>query len=146
MILIRDFIIGDHEQVVKLWKSVKGVCNCEKCMFLDTKEEVKRFLDRNPGLSQIAVENGVLIGTILVGHDGRTGFIYRLTVLEEFRNCGIATRLVKKAVSLLKSEGITHIKAFVLNDNHGGNSFWEKVGFDISTRAMTREYVITVDN
>jgi len=146
MVLIRDFTIGDHAEVVKLWQSVKGVCNCEKCMFLDTEEQIARFLERNPGLSQIAVENGVLIGTILVGHDGRTGFIYRLTVLEEFRNCGIATQLVQKAIEVLKDEGITNVKAFVLNDNLGGNAFWEKVGFEVSTRAMTRECTISIDN
>jgi ribosomal protein S18 acetylase RimI-like enzyme len=142
MVLIRELTIGDHEEVIKLWQSAQGVCNCDKCMFLDTKEQVGKYLERNPGLSFVAVENGILLGTILGGHDGRTGLIYRLTVLEEFRNCGIATSLVNEVVNALKAEGITNVKAFVLHDNEGANAFWERVGFNVLERAITRELAI----
>jgi ribosomal protein S18 acetylase RimI-like enzyme len=134
---IREFAITDHDSVLKLWDSVKGVCTCKKCMFLDSREQIEKYLARNPGMSFVAEENEI-IGVVLAGHDGRTGLIYRLTVSEEFHNNKIGSRLVDRAVQALKKEGLTNVKAFVLNDNHGGNAFWEKIGFKENDTAVTR--------
>ncbi|MCL2071341.1 MAG: GNAT family N-acetyltransferase [Oscillospiraceae bacterium] len=138
MVTIKEFAITDYESALTLWQNTEGVCNCEKCTLLDSKENIEKFLNRNPGLSFIAVENGIVKGVVLAGHDGRTGIIYRLTVSEKLRENGIGKQLVEKAVNGLKHEGLTIVKAFVLKDNNGGNAFWDKIGFTENNTAVTR--------
>ncbi|MCL1866353.1 MAG: GNAT family N-acetyltransferase [Oscillospiraceae bacterium] len=136
--IIKEFTIADHDSAAELWHSVKGVCNCDKCTFLDSKENIAKFLTRNPGMSFAAFDGGLMTGVVLCGHDGRTGIIYRLTVAESHHRKGIGGKLVEKAVEALKKEGIINVKAFVLNDNPSGHAFWEQVGFKENTVAMTR--------
>ena len=74
-ILIRTMEMEDYEQVYKLWTEIKGfgIRSID-----DSREGVERFLKRNPTTSVVAVQNGRIIGNILCGHDGRTGFFYTL--------------------------------------------------------------------
>jgi len=111
-------------------------------MLLDTRENIEKYLTRNPAMSFVAVEEATyagekLVGAVLAGHDGRTGLIYRLTVAESYRERGIGRLLVEAAVAALKRAGITNVKAFVLSDNEGGKVFWEKSGFELLVKATT---------
>jgi len=110
-------------------------------MELDTLENIEKYLARNPGMSFVAIDTqsgDKLIGAVLAGHDGRTGLIYRLTVAEAYRESGMGRQLVDAALAALKNAEITTVKAFVLNENDGGNMFWEKAGFELLTKAVTR--------
>lgn len=140
-IIIREFTIDDYQFANALWQTAEGVCHCPKCTILNTKERIEKFLNRNPEFSFVAVDsgNGVVVGTALGGHDGRTGFIYRVAVADQFRKRGIGTELVNKVVASLKSEGLTCIKTFVLNDNPNANTFWEKNNFGASKTSITIE-------
>jgi ribosomal protein S18 acetylase RimI-like enzyme len=136
---IREFVVDDHAEVHALWYSTPGVCRCDKCTLLDTKENIEKYLTRNPGMCFVATDDcGNITGAILAGHDGRTGLIYRLTVTEGLHKQGIGRKLVETAVDALKQDGLTCVKAFVLCDNDGGNTFWEKVGFELLEKAVTR--------
>lgn len=68
---IRTMKIEDYTEVMALWKSIKGF----RIRAVDDDfEHIKRFLDRNVGLSVVAVKNNQIVGTILSGHDGRHRF------------------------------------------------------------------------
>jgi ribosomal protein S18 acetylase RimI-like enzyme len=140
---IKEFTMSDYNAAHSLWWNTKGVCNCDKCMFLDSKEQIEKFLARNPNTSFIAEENGELIGTVLCGNDGRVGTIYRLTVSEKTRKRGIGKALVEKAAAALKNEGITSIRMFALKDNEGANAFWERLGFKKMDEAIARSIIIS---
>jgi len=136
--IIREFASADIEAAHLLWRSTEGVCKCDKCTELDSRENLEKFMTRNPKSCFIAEIDGNIAGTILAGHDGRTGLIYRLTVSEECREKGIGKALVDRSVEMIKSEGIKVVVAFVLSENEGGNAFWEKIGFTEENMATTR--------
>ncbi|MCL1832763.1 MAG: GNAT family N-acetyltransferase [Oscillospiraceae bacterium] len=137
--IFRELTIADHESAHNLWYSTSGVCNCDKCMSADTVENLQKYLTRNPGMSFTALDGERLVGTVLAGHDGRNGMIYRLTVAEDCRERGIGRRLVELSLDALKANGINNVKIFVLNGNEEGNAFWEKLGFmDFSAKASSR--------
>jgi len=144
-LIIKEFTIAHYEAANVLWYSTEGVCNCDKCMRLDSKENIGKYLKRNPGMSFVAVDSDSVVGTILCGHDGRTGLIYRLTVLPELHRKGVGKELVARSLEVLKKEGITAVKAFVLSDNEKGNAFWEKIGFKEFDIAVTRAKSIRLD-
>lgn len=125
--IYNDMLIGDYEQAHELWKSVEGMVLREA----DSNENIRKFLERNKGLSFLCRDNAKLIGTVLAGHDGRRGYIYHLAVDPQYRIKGIAKELLKRSVAGLKDIGIEKCHLFVLKDNEQGISFWKKNGWDL---------------
>jgi len=87
---IREMQIDDYDEVFDLWRKTLGM-GLSKA---DEKENMLRFLFRNVGLSYVCCLEDIIIGTVLCGHDGRRGYIYHVTVAEEYRGKGIGRALV----------------------------------------------------
>jgi len=58
--------IDDYDAVIDLWKRCEGV----RLRDADSRNGVRQYLDRNPGLSFVAEDSGRISGTIIAGHDG----------------------------------------------------------------------------
>lgn len=120
--------ISDYEKVYAIWISCKGMGlnNLD-----DSREGIERFLLRNPETCFVAEADETVVGVIMSGHDGRRGYIYHTAVLPEYRNRGIAAKLVENAMSAMKNAGINKVALVVFDRNEGGNAFWEKMGFAV---------------
>ncbi len=123
--IIREMTINDYEEVFAMWQITSKRALSEA----DSKEQISRYLTRNAGMSQVAVENGRIIGTVLAGHDGRRGFIHHMAVLPEYRRHRIGHRLAQKAVEKISAEGIDKTHIFCYQNNETGQSFWQDFGF-----------------
>ena len=126
MITTREFVIHDYGEAVALWNLVEGVEVAEG----DSKEEIRAYLLRNPGLSRVAEENGAIVGAVLCGHDGRRGFIYHLAVAPTHHGKGTGKLLVQECVTHLRATGITRALILVAGDNAGAHSFWLRIGWE----------------
>lgn len=125
--MIRNMTPDDYEKIIALWKNTDGM---GLRSLDDSKQGISLFLNRNPATNFVAVDNDEIIGTILCGHDGRRGYIYHTVVEVGHRNQGIATNLIKAAVSALQQEGITRVCLNVMETNECGKSFWRKSGWE----------------
>ena len=138
--------IQDYEKVYELWMSCKNMGFND---IDDSKEGISRFLERNPNTSFVAIENEKLIGIILGGHDGRRGYIYHLSVNENYRKNGIGSELVKNCLESFKQEKISKVALLVFKYNEVGNLFWEKQGFilreDINYRNVALRELVRID-
>jgi ribosomal protein S18 acetylase RimI-like enzyme len=110
---------------------------------MTAKKELKNFLKRNPNTCFIAEENGLIIGDILAGNDGRRGYIYHTCTLENQRQKGIGRKLVDSVITALKNEGIAKVALVVFEKNKNGNGFWEKIGFTVRENLIYRNFSIT---
>ena len=97
-ILIREMSPDDYDKVYALWLTIRGF---GLRSIDDSREGVERFLRRNPTTSVVAEQNGRIVGAILCGHDGRTGFFYHVCVAEEYRNHGVGHRMAHYAIGRL---------------------------------------------
>ena len=129
----------DYAAAHALWSSIEGMGLNES----DTPQAISAFLDRNPGFSAVALDStGVLVGTILCGHNGRAGSIQHLADAKTHRNQGLGKQLVEYAFAKLAEANIPRCNIFVYNDNHGGNNFWLKSGWvDPSTWKVLQKHV-----
>jgi ribosomal protein S18 acetylase RimI-like enzyme len=118
--LIREFSAGDIEAALGLWRGTEGI----GLSGADRPEHLRVFLERNPGLSHVAVSGARLIGTVLCGSDGRRGTIHHLAVSPESRRRGAGRALVGSALAALASQGIQKCHAFVYPSNPFGGLFW----------------------
>ncbi len=92
--MIRIMLKSDYDKVLKLWKSSRGV-GLSKA---DSRENIEKFLDRNPGFCFVSIMDDEVVGAILCGHDGRRGYIHHLTVDEPHRGRGLGTKLMNQCL------------------------------------------------
>jgi putative acetyltransferase len=129
---LRELTINDYDEVINVWKKNDGVSLSDA----DSKEGIKRFLKRNPGLSYVAVDGGKIIGAALCGHDGRRGYIHHLAVEQERRRQGLGRSLVGRCMYALMRIGISKCHLFVFGDNKNAIGFWNKVGWSERVELM----------
>jgi N-acetylglutamate synthase len=123
--LLRPFEVSDYDAAFALWTATPG-------MGLgggDSREGITALLARNPGLSVAAIAGGALVGTALVAHDGRRGFIYHLAVAGEFRGRGLGRAMVERALERFREAGLTRCHIVVYSNNEHGRAFWRHMGF-----------------
>jgi ribosomal protein S18 acetylase RimI-like enzyme len=127
MYKIRKMDIKDYKEIMDLWVNTKGVGLSGND---DSKKSIKIFLGKNPNTCFVA-KNEIMeiIGTIMVGNDGRRGHIYHLMVKPEYRRNGIGKKLLEKTEKALKKDGIRKIFLVVFVKNRSGNNFWENNGY-----------------
>jgi ribosomal protein S18 acetylase RimI-like enzyme len=124
---VRAMTMADYPAAVALWRSTEGVGFNES----DEERFIAAYLERNPGMSPIAVaDDGALIGTLLCGHDGRRGYLYHLAVVPAHRRQGIAGALLEHAFAGLERAGVLKCYLFVFADNLAGQEFWKRRGWD----------------
>ena len=126
MIKIRVMNIKDYDGIYDLWINTPGMgLNSTD----DSREGIDKYLKRNPASSFVAEDDGKIIGVIMSGHDGRRGYIHHTAVLPDYRNQGIAKKLVDNAMNALDKEGINKVGLVAFERNEIGNGFWENIGF-----------------
>ncbi len=140
---IRTMKTDDYAEVMALWKSIKGF----RIRAVDDDfEHIKRFLDRNIGLSVVAVKNNQIVGTILSGHDGRQATFYHVCVDPKFRGENIAAKMVKEAVDRVNAEGISKITLIAFKKNLAGNIFWKSQNWKQNKEINNYELVLNEEN
>jgi len=122
----RMMVNTDYPAVLALWRSTEGVEIAEG----DADAEIRRYLDRNPGLSRVVICNQKVTGAVLCGHDGRRGLIYHLSVAKEWRGRGFGQRLVNECLDGLRRAEIKRVLILVDKSNEAGRRFWERQKFE----------------
>jgi N-acetylglutamate synthase len=123
MMDIREMTIGDYAEVFDLWHRSEGVGLSDG----DSRENIQQYLDRNPGMSFVALMDNNIVGAVLAGHDGRRGYIYHLAVDSHHRKQGIGRNLVDHCVNVMAESGIKKCHIFIFNENAAGIAFWKSI-------------------
>ncbi len=124
-IILVPMTMDHYEAVTALWRAAEGLWQSDDNEY----DNMARFLARNPGLSQVSLEDGKVVGAVKCGHDGRRGYLHHLAVLPEYQHRGIGRALVAACLARLREEGITKVRCFVRDDNANALAFWRRVGF-----------------
>ena len=74
--IIREMTIDDYDEVYEMWQ----ITTKRALSKADERDQMERYLKHNAGMSQVAVVDGKIVGTVLAGHDGRRGFIHHMAV------------------------------------------------------------------
>jgi ribosomal protein S18 acetylase RimI-like enzyme len=121
---IRNYIESDKAMVMSIW---------EKCGLLAPGSNYKRDIDRKmafqPDLFFVGTIDGNIAGTIMVGYDGRRGWLNCLAVKPDLQKSGYGRQLVEFGISKLKDLGCAKVNIQVRQTNLGVISFYDKLGF-----------------
>jgi len=131
-LILREFTMEDYDEAYALWQATEGIGLSEA----DKRENIASFLAHNPGLSMVAVQDGVMVGALLCGSDGRRGFLHHLAVATSHRRGGIGRELVTRCLAGLARIGMRKCHIFVLVDNVEGRKFWQRIGWEERTTLL----------
>ena len=120
---IEPMRMDDYDGVIALWKRTEGISR------LETRDEMARFLERNPDLSLVVHCEHQVVAAVLCGHDGRRGYMYHLAVDREHRRHGLAQQMVDRCLAALGRLGIIRCGLQVYRSNEIGLSYWRSTGW-----------------
>ncbi len=141
-VIVQEMTIGDYNEVRSLWQECEDIELTEA----DSHSVIVRFLERNPGLSFVARIDGVLVGAVLCGHDGRRGYIDHLAVHPSYRRQGIGRILTSRCLYNLMKCGISKWDLFVPEDNQGAIAFWQRLGWQQRVELVTMSRLNTAEH
>ena len=141
MIVIRPCRVAECPAVLALWQRAGAIPSPT-----DTLVELEQLIAHQGDGLLVAVEDGVIVGSVIGGWDGWRGNIYRLAVAPEARRHGLARRLVDDAVRVLRARGAHRISALVERHEAHAVGFWDSLT-DQSWRRDERmlRYIKNVD-
>ena len=115
---IEPYADSDFDAVVALWDA----CGLNVA-YNDPASDIARLRpDENAALF-IGREDDKLIGSIIIGHDGHRGWIYRLAIAPDHRRHGHARALVRHAESWLKERNIRKSQFMIRDSNEAVKRF-----------------------
>ena len=117
---------NDYDEVRALWMTIRGF---GIRALDDSREDIERFIRRNPTTSVVARADGRIVGSILCGSDGRQGALYHDCVAKEYRRRRIGTQMVGFCMHQLRIMGINKVSLIAFAKNDIGNAFWNKIGW-----------------
>ncbi len=138
-VVIQPMTIADYTAVRALWETCDGVGLNDA----DQPEAIGAYLQRNPGMSFVARQDGSLVGAVLCGHDSRRGYLNHLAVHPAHRGEGIGRRLVAHCLEALKEAGIAKCHLFIFTNNQAGRAFWRKIGWELRDDLTVASHILS---
>jgi ribosomal protein S18 acetylase RimI-like enzyme len=130
--MVEDVTIGTLgeaaiPEAVALWE----VCNLTR-PWNDPHADALLALNGAASTILAARQDGVLAGTVMVGHDGHRGAVYYVGVLPDLQKSGIGALLMAAAEQWLEDRGVPKLNVMVRTDNLGARGFYERLGYEPS--------------
>ena len=134
---------ADYDDVRALWMTIRGF---GIRALDDSREDIQRFIRRNPTTSVVARMDGRIVGSILCGSDGRQGALYHVCVARDYRRRGIGTHMVGYCMHQLRLMGINKVSLIAFTSNDAGNAFWKQIGWTRKSDVNYYEFVLNEQN
>ena len=87
-----------------------------------------------PDLMLVALEEGVIVGSVMAGYDGHRGWISRIAVLGSHQKKGIGEALISAAEERLAALGCIKVNLQVVETNSVVVGFYQRAGYQVEKR------------
>ncbi len=114
-----------RSQVAAFWESVFGykTAHSNPHLVIDKKLAVK------DDLFFVAVDDTMVVGTVMAGYDGHRGWIYSLAVAPSHRRQGLGKHLLAHAERALTAIGCIKINLQIMEGNEKVAAFYTALGY-----------------
>jgi ribosomal protein S18 acetylase RimI-like enzyme len=127
---------GDVTEVIALWQrcgSLRAWNDPARDIALARKEtNATVLLGRN---------DGALVASVLVGHDGHRGWVYYVTVDPDHRLKGYGRVIMTAAEEWLRARGIEKLQLMVRGDNAKVHAFYQSLGYYDQERVVFAKWL-----
>ena len=122
----RHLTIDNHGAIIRLWEQA-GL----QSMRLEGRDSRDAFAAQLAAGQKIIglEEGGQLIGTVVVTHDTRKGWINRLVIHPDYRRRGYAAKLIAAAEQELRAAGLQIFAVLIEADNNASRELFAREGY-----------------
>ncbi len=125
------------DAVINLWQQTPGIVLRAE----DAADRLQPLLI-NDRLRLYVVEHDTQVaGALLVGQDGRRGYLYHLAVAEPLRDQGFGRALIETALEDMAAQGIARCQVSVEVDNADARHFWTHLGWKERTELALFSFI-----
>ena len=123
--LVREYGDRDLDAICALDET------CFAPAFRFSRESMRRFAARRGAISLVAeAQDGAIAGFVIVHLErGARGYVVTLDVGDEWRRCGVGSRLMEAAEGLAREVGATVMRLHAFTGNEGAVRFYEGRGY-----------------
>lgn len=121
---LREFRESDYNAAVSVWRACGLTVKPS-----DELAELRKLVERNPGLFLVAEEAGDVVGTVMGAWDGRRAWIYHLAVRPAAQRRGTARMLMDEVERRLRAVGAIKLNLMIEPGNAGVADFYDKLGY-----------------
>jgi ribosomal protein S18 acetylase RimI-like enzyme len=122
--VLREFQESDYDAALAVWRACGLTIKPS-----DTLPELRKLVERNPGMFLVAEEDGEVAGTVMGAWDGRRGWVYHLAVRPASQGRGTARLLMDEVERRMRSAGAPKLNLLVESSNAGVSEFYRKLGY-----------------
>jgi ribosomal protein S18 acetylase RimI-like enzyme len=134
---IRSAAAEDEPRVTALWRACDLVASyndpSKDFHFARAKEGSDILVGLDP--------EQVIVGSVMVGHDGHRGWIYYVAADPQHRNQGIGKSMVQAAEQWLKHRGVAKVMLLVRETNTQVIDFYKQLGFETVPRVIMQKWL-----
>ena len=122
--VIRKFNISEAVEIISIWNQC-GLLHPPN----DPMEEIIAKTKFQPDMFLVGTIDDRPMATIMLGYEGRRGWINLLCVLPEYRDKGFGRELVEHGLNVFRELGALKVNLLVRTNNRSMLEFYEKLGF-----------------
>lgn len=88
----------------------------------------------------VARLSGVIVASVMVGHDGHRGGVYYVATNPDVRGRGYGRAIMNAAEAWLRDQGVWKLNLMIRSENHAVQGFYEALGYAVQDRiAMQKD-------
>jgi len=115
---------ADVEPVVALWQR----CGLTR-PWNDPHADIALARRRDNSTILLGRDNGAIVATVMVGHDGHRGWVYYVATDPEHRGKGHGRAIMHAAENWLRGTGIEKLQLMVRRENAAAGAFYQSIGY-----------------
>ncbi|AMA59540.1 GNAT family acetyltransferase [Bradyrhizobium sp. CCGE-LA001] len=127
---------ADVEDVVALWQR----CGLTR-PWNDPHADIALARRRDNSTILLGRDDGAIVASVMVGHDGHRGWVYYVAVDPDCQKCGYGRVIMAAAEDWLRRAGIAKLQLLVRRENAQANAFYGSLGFELSTSVMFQKWL-----
>jgi GNAT superfamily N-acetyltransferase len=136
--LIRPYGPSDYAAVTALWDAT-GI----SIHYNDPAKDIPRMLATPNCRLYVGTVDARVMASIMVGHEGHRGWLYKLAVLPEFRGQGLGRDLVRQAERWLVARGLPKCNLMIRDSNIKVRDFYQRLGYRVAERTVMERWLNT---
>jgi ribosomal protein S18 acetylase RimI-like enzyme len=133
---IRAIEDGDITEVIALWQRCKSTRPWN-----DPAGDIALARKGTNATVLRGRNDGAIVASLLVGHDGHRGWVYYVTVDPDHRFKGYGREIMTSAENWLRARGIEKLQLMVRSDNAKVHAFYEQLGYFEQERVVFAKWL-----
>lgn len=122
---IADLTSADVANAAELWRESGLVRSWNP-----PEQDIERALSGETSTVLGGFDDGALVATVMVGHDGHRGWLYYLAVADGSRGTGRGKLMLDAAEQWLRERDVVKVQLMVRSGNEQVLGFYEHLGYE----------------